>query len=247
MDDETLGQGPPTGRNEGGPNRTLIAGIIGGLAIAAVVVVVLIVGGGDDDGGGGDSTVASSDGPVEGCADVELPEPKDGNLDRPADLEAVGGTAVVDTSCGSFSIALDAERAPTTVASFENLVNEGFYDGTTFHRIVPDFVIQGGDPAGDGTGGPGYSVDEPPPDDLAYTQGIVAMAKTDAEPPGRSGSQFFVVLGADAGLPPDFALVGEVSSGFEVVERIASLGDPADPSGAPIAPVVINQIALEPS
>ena len=74
------------------------------------------------------------------------------------------------------------------------------YDGTAFHRIVPDFVIQGGDPLGDGTGGPGYFVDEPPPADTEYTRGTVAMAKSQVEPPGRSGSQFFVVVGADAAL-----------------------------------------------
>ena len=75
-------------------------------------------------------------------------------------------------------------------------------------------MIQGGDPLGTGTGGPGYSVDEKPPANLAYTKGIVAMAKSSAEPPGRSGSQFFVVTGADAGLPPEYALVGKVEQGL---------------------------------
>ena len=92
-------------------------------------------------------------------------------------------------------------------------------------------MIQGGDPLGTGRGGPGYSVDEPPPSDAEYTRGTVAMAKTAVEPPGRSGSQFFVVTAADAGLPPDYALLGEVSSGEDVVDRIAELGDPA--SGEP--------------
>ena len=102
-------------------------------------------------------------------------------------------TAVVQTSCGTFEIALDTTRAPKTANSFAFLAEEGFYDDLTFHRIVPGFVIQGGDPLGTGTGGPGYSVDEKPPANLAYTKGIVAMAKSSAEPPGRSGSQFFVV------------------------------------------------------
>ena len=74
------------------------------------------------------------------------------------------------------------------------MAENGVFDGTPFHRIIPGFVIQAGDPAGTGSGpGPGYSVDEPPPDDTSYTEGVVAMAKTEAEPPGRSGSQFFVV------------------------------------------------------
>ena len=86
-----------------------------------------------------------------------------------------------------------ARRA--TGGSFKYLADQGFYDGTTFHRIVPGFVIQGGDPQGDGTGGPGYSVVEPPPQDLVYARGVVAMAKTELEKPGTSGSQFFIVTG----------------------------------------------------
>ena len=116
-------------------------------------------------------------------------------------------------------------RRPTN--SFAYLARKGFYDGLDFQRIVPGFVIQGGDPLGNGTGGPGYSIDEKPPSNLAYTTGVVAMAKTAVEPPGRSGSQFFVVLAADAGLSPDYALVGRVDRGMDVVERIGSLGTPA--------------------
>ena len=131
---------------------------------------------------------------------------------------------MVQTSCGTFEIALDTERAPKTANSFAYLAEEGFYDDLTFHRIVPGFVIQGGDPLGTGTGGPGYKVVEKPPANLAYTKGTVAMAKSSAEPPGTSGSQFYVVTGADAGLPPEYALVGKVSEGLDVVERIGKLG-----------------------
>ena len=105
-------------------------------------------------------------------------------------------------------------------------------------------MIQGGDPVGDGTGGPGYFVDEPPPSETAYTKGIVAMAKTPAEPPGRSGSQFYVVTGADAGLPTDYALVGEVVDGEDTVTAIEDLGiEGAD--GPPSQPVVIEKATLE--
>ena len=90
------------------------------------------------------------------------------------------------------------------------------YDGTAFHRIVPDFVIQGGDPLGDGTGGPGYFVDEPPADNRVHA-GHRRDGEDQVEPPGRSGSQFFVVVGADAGLPADFAILGKVSAGFGTV------------------------------
>ena len=148
----------------------------------------------------------------------------------------------LQTSEGSFSFDLDVRDSPNTTASFATLVGKGFFDGLSFHRIVPGFVIQGGDPTGTGGGGPGYFVDEPPPGNLSYTQGIVAMAKTAAEPPGRSGSQFFVVTVPDAGLTPDYALVGRVSSGFDVVQRIEQLGTP---SGAPRAPVVIRRVTIQ--
>ena len=216
---------PETAGSRGGPSRNLIAGIIALVIVAAVIVVVLITGGSDSDDGDGD---AASTGVLPGgCRDVAAAEPKEVSLSAPKNLEPVGGNAIV--------------------ASFENLVNEGVYDGTPFHRVVPGFVIQGGDPEGNGTGGPGYSVEEPPPADLVYSQGIVAMAKTDGEPSGTSSSQFFVVLPADAGLPTDFALVGEVSRGFDVVEAIAALGDETDPAGAPTSPVLIDQITLDPS
>src|SRR5262249_39523595 len=102
--------------------------------------------------------------------------------------------------------------------------------------------IQGGDPTQSGTGGPGYSIDEPPPGNLSYTRGVVAMAKSPAEPPGRSGSQFFVVTQPDAGLTPDYALVGRVVSGLDVVDRIEQLGSPDD---RPLAPVVINRMTIK--
>jgi peptidyl-prolyl cis-trans isomerase B (cyclophilin B) len=151
--------------------------------------------------------------------------------------------ATVKTNHGRFQITLDAKRAPKTGGSFKSLADKGFFDKTTFHRIVPGFVIQGGDPNGDGTGGPGYSVVEPPPQDLTYTKGVVAMAKTQAEAPGTSGSQFFVVTAADAQLPPEYALLGKVTSGQAVVDRISRVK--TDPSTEkPLKPVVIRSIAV---
>ena len=102
-----------------------------------------------------------------------------------------------ETNKGAFTIELDRETAPCTSASFVSLANKGFFDGIKFHRIVPGFVIQGGDPTGQGTGGPGYSTVDVPPDDAKYTKGVVAMAKTQAEPAGTAGSQFFVVTAED--------------------------------------------------
>jgi peptidyl-prolyl cis-trans isomerase B (cyclophilin B) len=153
--------------------------------------------------------------------------------------------ATVDTNCGSFEITLDAKRAPKTGSSFKHLADEGFYDGLLIHRIVPGFVFQGGDPNGDGTGGPGYTITEAPPKDLKYKGGVVAMAKGGSDAKGASGSQFFVVTGPDAAkLPADYALLGKVSGGQPIVEKIgAIITDPRTDS--PDTPVEINSITVE--
>jgi peptidyl-prolyl cis-trans isomerase B (cyclophilin B) len=152
--------------------------------------------------------------------------------------------ATVATNKGSFEITLDAERAPKTGGSFKSLADKGFYDKTTFHRIVPGFVIQGGDPNGDGTGGPDYTVVEAPPQDLRYTQGVVAMAKTGSEAPGTSGSQFFIVTAADAQLPPEYALLGRVTAGADTVNKIASVK--TNPTTEkPLKPVVITSVKVQ--
>jgi peptidyl-prolyl cis-trans isomerase B (cyclophilin B) len=214
---------------------------------AALLIVLALASGAIGACGGGDGDDEAGVTLPEGCGSVEAPDPKDVSVDKPKRFAAPpsGEIAVVRTSCGEFEVELDTRSSPKTTASFAHLVEEGVYDGTAFHRIVPDFVVQGGDPLGDGTGGPGYFVDEPPPADTEYTKGTVAMAKSQVEPPGRSGSQFFVVVAADAGLPTDFAVLGRVRSGLDVVERIAELGDPAaGQEGAPLAPVVIETITL---
>ena len=205
-------------------------------AVATILVLLLEAG----CGGGGGMSTASELPP--GCAQVREPAPRDVHLSRPTATLHGPATATVETSCGDFTIALDTRRAPRTASSFAYLARRGVYDDTRVHRIVPGFVVQGGDPTGTGGGGPGYFVDEPPPRNLSYTQGVVAMAKTAAEPPGRSGSQFFVVTVPDAGLTPDYALVGRVSDGFDIVQRIEQLGTA---SGVPKAPVVIRRVTIE--
>jgi cyclophilin family peptidyl-prolyl cis-trans isomerase len=222
---------------EQGTDRRLF--ILAGFAVVAIVVVAVILisrGGGSDDS----STTAGSG----GCKEVEAPTPKKISLKAPPQTVKKGEklTAAVETSCGSFDIALDSSKAPKTVNSFVYLSDEGFYDDLTFHRIAPGFVIQGGDPLGTGLGGPGYTVVEKPPANLSYTKGTVAMAKSSAEPPGSSGSQFFVVTGPDAGLPPEYALVGKVSKGIDVVERIGKLGTPEE---KPKQTVLIEKITID--
>jgi cyclophilin family peptidyl-prolyl cis-trans isomerase len=151
-------------------------------------------------------------------------------------------TVDVLTNFGSFAIRLDVEDSPCTTSSFAYLVRKKFFDGTRFHRIVPGFVIQGGDPTGTGTGGPGYTVVDVPPANALYTEGVVAMAKSETEPPGSAGSQFFVVTGANAGLPPQYAILGVVTKGLAVVERIGRLGNPANEE--PTKRVVVLRMVL---
>jgi len=202
-------------------------------------VAVLALGvagcGSDDDPS---TTAAAGD-----CEEVEAPEPAERQADPPkADSPTASGVAFA-TNCGSFAVSFD-DRAPKTTASVESLVEQGFYDGLSVHRAVGGFLIQGGDPLADGTGGPGYTVDEPPPRATSYTEGTVAMAKTEDEPVGRSGSQFLIAVAPDIGLSPDYALVGEVSEGFDVVQAISELA-PDGEDGEPTMPVVIEKATLE--
>jgi peptidyl-prolyl cis-trans isomerase B (cyclophilin B) len=222
--------------------RWIILAVFAAVAAAIVIIILVSRGGGSSDTG---STTASGKSGSNGCEKVKAPEPKEVSLKAPKQTVKKGEklTAVVETSCGTFDIALDTTRAPKIANSFAYLAEEGFYDDLTFHRIVPEFVIQGGDPEGTGAGGPGYTVTEKPPANLSYTKGVVAMAKSSTEPPGAAGSQFFVVTGADAGLPPEYALVGKVSKGMDVVETIGKLGTPEE---KPKQTVLIKKMTIEP-
>jgi peptidyl-prolyl cis-trans isomerase B (cyclophilin B) len=150
----------------------------------------------------------------------------------------------VQTNFGSFDVRLDVEDSPCTTSSFAALVRKRFFDGTRFHRIVPGFVIQGGDPTATGKGGPGYSVRDVPPSNSLYTKGVVAMAKTGVEPPGTAGSQFFVVTAVNAGLPPEYAILGVVTKGLRVVEKIGRLGNPVNQR--PTRRVVVLRMVVTP-
>lgn len=215
---------------------------IGGVRAATTAILVVLGGAAIIAACGGDdatSTTTSAD----GCPKVEAPAPKQLDLATPTQKAPTATGVEFETSCGNFTVSFD-DRSPRTAASFQYLAEEGAYDDTVFHRVVPDQLIQGGDPLGTdpvkaGSGGPGYFVDEPPPGSLSYTEGTVAMAKTAAEPIGRSGSQFLVVVSADLGLTPDYALVGEVTEGFDVVKAISELGEPGA-DGPPTTPVVIE-------
>jgi len=191
-------------------------------------------------GQSGDATVVTSEGQA-----PNAPVRKQYSAPPPMIIDAEKSyTATLFTSKGELVLDLFALEAPMTVNNFVFLAREGFYDGVTFHRIMRDFMIQAGDPKGDGTGGPGYRfADEPVT--RSYTKGILAMANAG---PNTNGSQFFIVHGADAGLPPRYTIFGEVSSGVETLDAIASTPVRASFRGevsVPLEPIVIERIEIE--
>jgi cyclophilin family peptidyl-prolyl cis-trans isomerase len=145
---------------------------------------------------------------------------------------------VMTTTCGPIRIVLDRKRGGPIPNSIAFLATRHFFDGLTFHRVVADFVLQGGDPRGDGSGDPGYEVVGKPPSSYRYQIGDIAMAKTADAPAGASGSQFFVISGAGGTrLPPDYGLLGRATDAASkaTIRRIAALATLAcgNPQGCP--------------
>ena len=208
------------------------------LILVAAAAFAAGCGGGDGNGDGGEAQG--------GCEDVDAPNDRDTKAyAEPEDRLDPARTyrLTVRTNCGDFTVELDPQASPNAAASVYSLAENGFFDGTTFHRVVPGFVIQGGDPTGTGSGGPGYSTVDPPDRATRYTKGVVAMAKTQTDPAGTAGSQFFVVTAEDAQLPPDYAVIGRVVDGMDAVERIERLGDAT--MQRPSQPVVIEKVDAE--
>jgi cyclophilin family peptidyl-prolyl cis-trans isomerase len=151
-------------------------------------------------------------------------------------------TATIKTSNGDMTVELFASQAPKTVNNFVFLAREGFYDGLIFHRVIKGFMIQGGDPKGDGTGDPGYKFQDEPVT-RRYTRGIVAMANAG---PNTNGSQFFI-LHADYALPPNYTIFGQVSAGVDTLDRLAATSVRANAQGersVPVEPLVIQSIRI---
>jgi cyclophilin family peptidyl-prolyl cis-trans isomerase len=220
-----------------------------------VAIVLGLSGCGSSSSSSGGGT-ASRPGTVRAvsCQAATAPQPKPSpHLHKPIlILDATRTyTVTVDTNCGSFAFTLDVKDSPKTSASFYSLVKMGFFNGLTFHRVAAGFVIQGGDPTGTGGGGPGYTVVEAPPQNLQYTLGTVAMAKTQTQPSGASGSQFFIVTAANAtrsaGLTPDYAVVGHVVSGQSVVDTIGALPTNPPGDGTPTPAVVMSKVTVSES
>ncbi len=226
------------------------------ITVTVVVIALIVVGFGISRFGGDDSESAASDATTTTaaaagftygtgeCAPAEKPtEPVRTFADAPKqciDPTTTDYGAVVRTSMGDFTIDLSEDTAPGTVNNFVTLAKNGFYDGLSVHRVVQDFVIQTGDPNGDGSGGPGYQIaDENLPADAAeYPEGAVAMANSGAN---TNGSQWFVLTGT---LPSaSYSLFGQVTSGLDVVTSIQALY-PESGDGAPTEAVTVTGVDI---
>ncbi len=150
-------------------------------------------------------------------------------------------TAAIDTSAGEITVEFCAADAPQTVNNFVFLARDGFYDDVIFHRTIPGFMVQGGDPTGTGTGGPGYRFRDEFHDKTKYNRGTVAMANAG---PNTNGSQFFICHD-NAGLPNAYTIFGEVTSGMDVVDTIAEA--PTGAQDRPLNPVKINSVTISES
>ncbi len=148
-------------------------------------------------------------------------------------------TATISTNLGDVVVSLFADTAPNTVNNFVFLANEGYYNGVIFHRVIPGFVAQAGDPTGTGRGGPGYTFADELNDPRPYTRGILAMANAG---PNTNGSQFFIVH-EDVGLPYAYTIFGEVISGMDVVDAIAAT--PTGPGDRPTTDIVIESMTVD--
>ncbi|MGI8793501.1 MAG: peptidylprolyl isomerase [Acidimicrobiales bacterium] len=149
-------------------------------------------------------------------------------------------SAQMETSVGSLTISLDPAAAPKTVNSFVFLAREGFYEGVTFHRVIQGFVIQGGDPTGTGSGGPGYRFEDELPKPGQYEVGSLAMANAG---PNTNGSQFFIISGPQgAGLPPQYALFGKVVKGLDIVDQMEKV--PTGGGDKPKTDLVMNSVTI---
>jgi cyclophilin family peptidyl-prolyl cis-trans isomerase len=146
--------------------------------------------------------------------------------------------ATLHTSEGDISVEFYATDAPQTVNNFVFLANDGFYDGVIFHRVIDGFMIQGGDPTGTGTGGPGYQFRDETHSKTSYDRGTLAMANSG---PHTNGSQFFI-MHSDYGLPNAYTIFGKVTEGMEVVDAIATASKGAQ--DRPIDPVSINSVTV---
>ena len=237
-------------RRKADTRRRVVTGVIVVALFAAVVGLITAVRGDDDEDVTATDTTATTE--AEAAAPTgdpaECPEPDGSSEARkefPAPFEmcidpAKVYRATMETDVGTVEIELDAKRSPKTVNNFVSLARYHFYDGLTFHRVIPDFVVQGGDPEGTGSGGPGYDFEDELPEAGDYEIGSLAMANSG---PDTNGSLFFIVTG-DQGvqLPPNYSLFGKVVEGMDVVKKIEADGEP---SGTPKVTHRMTKVTIE--
>ena len=219
-------------------NRVIVSGF---LALVLVLSIATLV-------GGGSSNDEAAQEPSVSCPNT------DGSGPRVTSFPAAPPmcidpnrtyTAQINTNKGLIEVALDPKAAPNTVNSFVFLARNHFFDGLGFHRVVPGFVLQGGDPEGTGSGGPGYTFADELPQAGQYKLGSLAMANSG---PNTNGSQFFIISG-DQGttLDPKYSLFCQVTAGLDVVSQIDALGTPDDPSGKPKEPITMSSVTIKES
>jgi cyclophilin family peptidyl-prolyl cis-trans isomerase len=222
--------------------RTLIVAVV----ILAVVALIASVTGAFS-GGSSSKKSAAPKGPSCPKADGSSPKTTTFSAAPPMCIDpSKAYTATMQTSQGGpITIAFDPKQAPKTVNNFVFLARYHFYDGLTFHRIVPDFVIQGGDPQGNGSGGPGYKFADELPKAGQYKIGSLAMANSGAN---TNGSQFFIITGQQGvQLPPQYSLFGQVTSGMDIVNKIAALAVPGAANGEPKEKVTMDSVTIQES
>jgi peptidyl-prolyl cis-trans isomerase B (cyclophilin B) len=222
------------------PGIAISAAIVGIVLVATVAFVVL-------KGNGGAVAASSVASATVGGSSRNLGPPAATPLTNPPSQPSGDGTKVtIATQLGNIVIEIYNRSAPVAAQNFVNLAKAGFYNGTTFHRLVPGFVIQGGDPNGDGSGGPGYTIKDEPVVG-AYRRGIVAMARS--RQPDSQGSQFFIVLDDSAAQALDaartYVIFGNVAQGMDVVDRIAAMPNSGSPDNRAISPVAMDRVTVQ--
>ncbi|HWH24998.1 MAG TPA: peptidylprolyl isomerase [Candidatus Limnocylindria bacterium] len=228
---------PPPSRRDEERRRALIR-VVGGVVIAALgllALVFLVL----------PAIQPAATPPAAETTPAVAPPDATPLAQPPAEPASDGTRATIETELGEIVIELFTDSAPVAAQNFINLAEAGFYEGVTFHRIVPDFVIQGGDPRGDGTGGPEYSIpDEPVVGE--YGRGIVAMARTQA--PDSAGSQFFIVLDDQARDALEFyrtyVIFGRVVDGMDVADEIGGMANSGPPDNRALEPVAMLRVTV---
>ena len=210
------------------------------LGAAAIAVLVIACGGDAENSGTATPAPATSPPTVEATATNDCPEPTDeapeaivktyDSLPEMTIDPEKSYTAVIRTERGDFTMTLRPDLAPQHVNSFVFLARDGYYDGVTFHRVIPGFVAQAGDPTGTGSGGPGYTVPAEFTTEVPYTEGVVGAART--SDPDSAGSQWFVTLAEASSLNGQYTVFAQVTDGIDVVKCITA----RDPSTNPSAP-----------